>query len=585
MSQRFRFPHAVAADRTATVTRVAGSHEFEGRDQHRRYQVALDAPGVLTVAHTTPGVRVDRLDDARLALIVPDGVGFATVRFCVDDTYSRLVLPDPTVGAACTDAAGGDETAANVVIDAVHAASALPSVVGPFLGVDDTLSLLDTLTSANETASDDVHAHRFDLVRAAILAPNGLALPDAAAVERLVAGLDDIDAIGDLTLLDALGDFVAGHPTPERALDTVTDLGFDRDALETRDDAWFHAVILANAVRVGGEASHAEQRQVAGPDGGLDAARDRAVDRASDAPDYERVKDAAANADYWDRGAAWRRVLPAAVARSRHEFGYVLANALYWTGEVARTDARVEELLHEAAAVVAADIGLDWIEGHARYERERVAGHRHRSARNHDRAIAHFRAAEALTERYDFLDAWDPIYSRVVVRSNAHSRAGDHAAAVDTLDAGLDDIDALDPPAHRRETITNHLRGQRRERLAILARDDDPDERRAHLDAARDHYAAIEFDRSVDRIDRKLAALDDEADDADAADERRDSRARPQPVAPPREDYGPALSDIPDLHDSLTATDPTAVGSADPGVIDDPSPHGSPRSPTDDDWY
>lgn len=567
MTQRFRFPHAVGEGRSVTVTRVAGDHELEGADRHRRYQLDFTETGAGgDVVSTSSRVRVVSEDRARPTVVVPDNAGFAAVRLRVAGTYSALFLPGPTVGAACTDATRGDASAAGVVLNAVHTASALPSRVGPFLGLDGTLALLDTVTAASDTASDDVHAHRYDLVRAATLTPNGIPVHDADDFDALVRGLDAIDAIGDLSVLHAIGDLVAGHPTPDRALDTLDDLGFDRDALETRDDAWFHAVTLANAVRTGG----------------IDAARPLAADHAGDVDDYHALKDTASNADYWDRGVAWRRVLPGATRHSRHEFGYVLANALYWTGEVARTDARVEELLHDAAASVAADIGLDWIAGHARYERERVAGHRHRSARNHDRAIAHFRAAEALADDYDFLDAWDPIYSRVVVQSNAHSRAGDHAAAVDTLDAGLDEIDALDPPSHRREEITHHLRGQRRERLAILARDDhDADERRSHLEAARDHYATIGFDRSVDRIDRKLDRI--AADEEEAADSRGDYGPRPQPIAPPREDYGPSLADIPDLHDSLTATDPTAVGSADPGVINDPHGHDDPID--DPDWY
>ncbi|WP_218779112.1 hypothetical protein, partial [Halobacterium hubeiense] len=44
---------------------------------------------------------------------------------------------------------------------------------------------------------------------------------------------------------------------------------------------------------------------------------------------------------------------------------------------------------------------------------------------------------------------------------------------------------------------------------------------------------------------------------------------RPQPVLRPDPDAGPSLDDIPTLHDSLTETDPGAVGSADPGVLPD----------------
>jgi hypothetical protein len=276
----------------------------------------------------------------------------------------------------------------------------------------------------------------------------------------------------------------------------------------------------------------------------------------------------AESADYWERGEAWRAVVPTAADRGDEAFAYVLANALYWSGEVDRGDSRLDELLFDGAEVAGRDVGVEWVVGHARFERARARGHRHRTSRNHALAIAAFDEARAVADEYGFLDAWEPVYTRTVVASNMHSARGDHDAAVTALDAGEEGLAELDVPEGRHEEMAAHLDAQRHERRAIQT--GNPAEWRSHLESALERYESVGFDRSVERVREKLA---DEGDDSSSEDESEDALSgRERAAVATRqalagEQRGPSLADIPALHDFLTETDPNAVGSPDPGVL------------------
>ncbi|GGM54796.1 hypothetical protein J2752_000683 [Halarchaeum rubridurum] len=554
MAQRFRWTHTLADGREATVSRVAGAHE-DGDDPRRRYDCRLPAD----VAASTPDERV-RLtregDGDRLTVVVPDGVGVARLRLATDDGRTALPLSDPTLGGHLTAALRGDDTAARALADHHGSATAAVHACAHALDTEGVVALVDALASASGAASDDLHARRYALCRAAARGTNGLAVDEPDAFETLADGLDSVEGIGDVEALDALGDLVAVH-----GLDDVRALGYDLVRLAHRDDGRFRAYWLAALAR----------------DSGIDAARDVAG-AGGDGGDYARLKERALDADYAERGAAWRALCGPASRRSRETFRYVLANAYYWTGETSRTDARADELCYDGAlAAVPAD--LDWIRVRARYERARAVGHRHRSATNHALAVAAFERARRIAEECpdDDVTPWDPLYSRTVVASNARSAAGDHAAAVDVIEDGLDALDDYAIPDARADEVRHHLRGQRHERLALLARREEAGAVETHLDAAREHYEAAGLERSRERV----AAKRDDAANEDATDrERRATRATggvgPAP-RPPSDDTGPSLADIPDLHDFLTESDPTAVGSADPGVVDrrprDPGPY------------
>jgi len=545
MAQRFRWTHTLADGRDVTVSRVAGAHE-SGDDARRRYDCRL--PADVTASTPDDRVRLTREGDADpLTVVVPDGAGVVRLRLATEAGRSAIPLFDPTLGAALTDALRDDDDAARSLVAACVTAVAAVHACAHALDTEGIIALVDVLADASGTASDDLHARRYALCRAAARGTNGLAVADPESFEALVDGLDSVAGIGDVDALDALGNLVAVHD-----LEAVRTLGYDLVRLAHRDDGRFRAYWLAALAR----------------DRGIDAAREVAG-AGGDGDDYARLKDRALDADYHERGAAWRALCGPASRRSRETFRYVLANACYWTGETSRTDARADELCYDGALAAVPD-DLDWIRVRARYERARAVGHRHRSATNHALAIAAFERAREIAASCpdDDVTPWDPLYSRTVVASNARSAAGDHAAAVEVLENGLDALAAYDVPEARADEIRHHLRGQRHERLALLARREDDGAVETHLDAAVEHYEAADLDRSRERV----AAKRDDAANEDTADrERRTTRAPggvgPAP-RPPSDDTGPSLADIPDLHDFLTASDPNAVGSADPGVVE-----------------
>jgi hypothetical protein len=533
-----------------TVTRVAGDHELADGDPQRRYTLSVPAAADATVAAATDCDTA--WEDGTLWVTVPDGAGLARVRLRTGGAHVAFRLPGPTFDDRLTAAIDGDDAAAHDLLAGAHSPVALALACGPLLDVEGFVALVDALAAASEGASDDLHATRYDLVRLAATTAAGPPVGTADEFEALVAGLDGVDAVGDVTVLDALADVIAvAHDSVPETQRFLSDLGYELPLLAEREDGRFLAHYLAQVARTAGvrDAKQAAARRAAN----------------TDHADFADAKAAAERADYWDRGAAWRDAVLPAAGESFPTFAYTLANALYWTGEVGRSDSRADELLHEGAAASARTIDLEWVAGHADYERARAAAHRHRSKRNHALALAHFETARGVAEDHSFLDPWEPTYSRAVVRSNALSTTGDHERAVAVLDDALDELREQGVPDDRFAEMRDHLAGQRHERRAIVA--DDDGDRLAHLEAALDHYESVGFERSVARIEAKLD--DAEAADEAAAGERREGSARPQPVLRPDPDAGPSLDDIPSLHDSLTETDPGAVGSADPGVLPD----------------
>jgi hypothetical protein len=552
MSRRFRWEQPLSGSQSVTVTRVAGDHEH-GQEPERRYTLA--APEPCRIVATSTGVDT-RTEGDKTWCTVSDGAGLAWVRVDCDGDRTRLFLPGPSFDEACTATLRGEESAARTVLAAVDSPVELPFAVGQFLEVDALVDLLGAVVASSDRASDALHAARYPVVRAAVTTTAGLRVERAATFERLVDGLDAVDEIGDVDVLDALADAIAvAHESVGETRAFLDDLGYDLSDLIERGDGRFLAHFLAQAARTGGvqAAKQFASRAARGND-----------------TDFEDAKARAQRADYWDRGSAWRAVVRPAASRSTEEFAYVLANALYWTGEVGRTDAQADELLHEGAAAVSSTIDLEWITAHARFERCRAAAHRHRSASNHALALDLFERAIDLAEAHAILDPWEPTYSQAVVASNRHSAAGDHQRAVAVVEDAIDTLADEDVPSDRYDEMVHHLRGQAGERRAKLVSDDES--RLAHLEAALDHYQAIGFDRSVDRIEAKLADATvgtETAPNTKASDHEGPFAGGPRPRLRPEGEVGPSLSDIPDLHDFLTEPDTTAVGSADPGILPD----------------
>lgn len=552
MTRRFRWTRPLSETASVTVTRVAGDHEH-GTTQERRY--TLDLSSGCHILATSDGAGTSPSGDARQWVTVSDGAGLAWVRVGGARGRTRLFLPGPSFDSACTNAIRGDEAAGRAILAEFDSAVEISFACGPFLGIDSLLDLFSTVVAASEQAADTLHATRYDVLRAAATTPAGPTVGSVAEFETFVDGLDAIEAVGDVAVVDALADTVAvGHDSAGETRAFLEDLGYDLPELVERGDGRFFAHLLAQIARTGGvrDAKQFATRAAYGDD-----------------TDYDDAKARAQRVDYWDRGAAWRAVVRPAASRSREEFAYVLANALYWTGEVGRSDSRGEELLHQGAVAVSSTIDLDWITAHARFEQCRATAHRHRSSGNHAQALRQFERAIALAEEYTVLDAWEPTYSHAIVRSNQCSAAGDHERAVSVVEDAVDALADREVPADRYEEMVHHLRGQAQERRALRA-DDDPS-RLAHLEAALDHYEAVAFDRSVDRIEAKLADAEDSDGPLgpDVSDRSEQFSGGPQPTLRPEGPSGPSLSDIPDLHDFLTAPDSTAVGSADPGVLPD----------------
>ncbi|MEE6208884.1 hypothetical protein U3A55_01750 [Salarchaeum sp. III] len=509
-------------DAVARVTRVLGDHERRD-DRERRYRLDFpaDAPTIDTVTDAT-------VDDR--TVVVPESTRLARVRLDFPDGRLALRLPGPVLGDALADAADGDRKAAKTVLNAVPNPEALPFLAGFFLDPPGVARLLAATTAASRRAADAVHAVRYPLVRHAAVARVGLATGTRRAFESFAAQLDDLDDIGDVNAADALCDLVSVSPDWPTARDRLRRLGYTPDDLAERDDGWFHAVALARVVRDDTGSARAYVHQHFATTG-----------------DYDRAKSRALDADYWDRGRAWRDALAAAATESDDDFAFALANALHWTGAVARTDARFPELLHAAAVNAADRIDLDGVAGRAEYARLLAVGHRHRSARNHDRAVDAFDRARAVAAEHDFLDAWEPLYSRSVVRANQYASSGRDARAVAVVEDAIGELAEHDIPEGRRREALAHLRGQKREAEASLE-GDDLGVRRVHLEAAREHYERADLGRSVARVDRKLDRTERDAESDESAPVDRGTRGTAG--------VGPEY-------------DPEPVGSADPGVIED----------------
>lgn len=549
MRRRFRWTRPLPQGATATVTRIAGDHELPANGPERRY--ALDCSRAASVAvDGTP--TVEPAGDNRFAVTVPADAGLARVRVAVSGERARLRLPGPTVAEQCTEAIRGDGDAARALLDRDASAVSLAFAAGEFLGVRALLDLLDTVADASAQAADELHARRYALVRGFATTPAGPAADSREAFETLVDGLDGTDAVGGVDALDALADAMhVAYDDPAAAREFLTDLGYGVRELEEQGDGRFGAHVLAHVAANGSVADAKHHAAAREPTASFDDAKERAE-----------------HADYGDRGAAWRDVVAPAAERSFPEFAYVLANALYWTGETGRGDSRADELLFEGAAAAASAIDLKWITGHARFERARAVGHRHRTSRNHALALAAFEEARDVADRYDFLDPWEPTYTYAVVESNRLSTRGEHDAAVAALEDVKAELTDQGVPEGRREEMFAHLDAQRHERRAIQTADGES--QRSHLEAALEQYENADLERAVERVREKL--VDGEGEDVSGGVGGAGGQVAGavwRRALPAGRERGPSLGDVPALHDFLTESDPRAVGSADPGVLPD----------------
>lgn len=463
------------------------------------YHVTLseDAAGdelVRAVPRTDQGhvavTRVQHSSTAAFRVTVPAGCGLSRIHLTSGGDQSPLYLPGPAFRNTCAEAIDGNPDAIDALLDEFATPMLVPAVCGGFLSIAEVGVLIENLAKTDVHAAGSLHSFRYDLVRGAIVSPGGLSVRSADDLDSLVAALDDNEHIGPVKLVDVLGDAMATSvDTPAATEALVADLGYDIAALERHDDDLFFACYLAQLVLSDGiraAEGHVMQRRYH-LEGG-----------------YKRRKTEAKNAAYDDRGRVWRELLCLAGRESLDEFAYVLANALYWSGEVLRTDSRVSELLLEAAASVAADIGLTKVESRARYDRQLGRGHRLRGQHCYAMAEAQFERAGELAANHEFLPDWEPVYCTANVRSAKLRAAGNHEQAIDTLDEVLERIRGYDVSSTKLNHIVHHLEGKKLEWKAQTASfgEDAPDPV-SLLEEAQSHYEAIGFERSTDRTARK----------------------------------------------------------------------------------
>lgn len=534
-----------------------------------------------------------------LTVTVPDDAGVERIVVSWSEGRAVVYVPSVRISEQCEAAIDGDESAAAAVLAAFETPVQVPLLCGAFLDLPEVVALVDAVTTVDGHASSVIHSFRYPIIRAALVCPTGLSVASDRKLETLVAGFDAIDAVGSVELVDALAETMAtafGSATETAAL--VASLGYDLADLERRDDGRFFACHLAHLVTTDG----------------VRAARGHTMRRRWHLDgNYERRKYEARTAAYRDRGREWRALLCASARESADEFVYVLANALYWTGYAVRSDSRMAELLYDAASTVVTAIDLPELRARARFESHIAAGHRLRSCHQFAAAARRFRDAKWLATRHEFLPTWEPRYNEVVVHAHDLTADGDHEAASRAIDDGIGDLleyDIRPEPANR---AIHHLKGQQLEAEAESVGISDPSKIRGLLRDARDHYAVIDFDRSRDRVERKIehverrhggrttpveddavdasgSVADPEVDSADAAShETADAEPRTtemgtsRPATAPDDASAPAPTGAepqsvpepatyPDFDEPLTPHDESVVGSAD--VVTGPdAPH------------
>jgi hypothetical protein len=525
---RLRFP-TIVNDSTTDDIVVSGDGAL------RRHEVRSD--GGLPVSDMT--VRVPNADGVE--------------RLTVGTQSGRLViyLPGDDLLTACERAVAGEEAAAETVIAAFASPVRIPLVAGAFLDTADTVELVRAVTAADRHVASLLHSYRYPIVRSALVSPSGLSVRSWAELEALVDRFDEIADIGAVGVIDALADVMATVHGSIAETDRLLDrLGVDPTAGHRDPDGRLAACYLAHRVVCAG----------------FEAAI--GYETASELPatgNYDRSKRGAFRAEYGQRGQAWWSLLDAARGQSEDEFGFVLAKALYWTAEESRSDARLAELLFRGAETVAAEHNQVRVKVQSRYKRHLAAGHRLRSAHCFEAAIDQFERTCQLADDYRFLQPWEPLLARGLVQAHLLRDRGDHRGAVERLDATIEAVLESEPPTEAANHAVHHITAQKAETRALGDWAAEPALARASLEEARDHYAAIGYDRSRDRVERKLAELE-EASTPSTADETPPAPNQPVPLRVRSDAAGTAVTSIREP-ESETGPNPDA-----PGTMEYPGP-------------
>lgn len=408
------------------------------------------------------------------------------IRIQFGQTSLRVLLPRPQVLTAVYDTIDGEQDAIHGLLDAFESPTTIPFLCGIFLSVEELVTLIAELATANHYASSRLHATRYAIVRGLTLSETGAKIQSADDFETLVEGLDRLDSIGEIECLEALGDLMAATPLSPAEMDELLDeLSFDRENLEQRRDSLFLLTYL------GYRAIH----------GGISDAESVALNRDW-RPDqeYERAKQVAEGAEYGERGASWRRILRSAARQSRDEFRYALVNALYWTASELRTDSQITQLLYEAADELVSDIGIEYIDDRAEIHRQLAEGHRLRSHNQYALAERQFERAVERARGLDHLEAKSR-QARAITAANRYLSTDNYQPATNELETAVNNIISLDLPDERATNLTRVLLGKKEEIDGLLAQSNGRyREAIEHFNDAIGLLETLGFDRSRERV-------------------------------------------------------------------------------------
>lgn len=447
-----------------------------------------------TTAEWTADLNATGVGEADQVLVTaPDGTCYERLPISCGGDEILVHLPDATVESYCWDAITGNERAAQSLVQLFASPVRIPLVCGVGLDAETVASLLSTLAEADVHARSRLHAYRYALIRGALISSTGFSIDSKQSLEIFIQAVNAADAIGSINIIDVATDFLATtHRSAEETSQLLQRLGYDVEEVLFQDSGRLLCSFLANDVLTQN----------------LRTARGRAMESQWQVDgSYEQRKAEAESHPYEVRAQTWRELVCTAARESPDEFAYVLTNAFYWSGEVSRSDARTHELLLEASETVATAHGMPKMAARAAFKREIAAGHRLRSQHCFEMAHRHFATAQEHASNHSFLREWQPVYNAGVVSGHASSSDGDHETAVTILDQTIEAVADYDLNPDERASCIRHLEAQKRETQAKQTTAYDERTRAEFLDGARDRYETLEFERSVDRIERRLETI------------------------------------------------------------------------------
>lgn len=124
-------------------------------------------------------------------------------------------VPSSAFLEACDEVRSGNTKQADTILSVFETAVQAPMICGTFLGIEELVEFIAGLTSANHHAASQIHSYRYAIVRWAVTPCECARVTTFDEFVRLIDGLNDIDQIGDVDVIDALGDTSSSLPPCE----------------------------------------------------------------------------------------------------------------------------------------------------------------------------------------------------------------------------------------------------------------------------------------------------------------------------------------------------------------------------------